>query len=106
MKTPDGLAYDEARGKMYYVLSGSVWRVDVSEDGPASRRIQRHAAVVCQQQRVVYGDLYVLASYDAVVGRDVTLGQAARAALRVANGDYVDSINKAYYAFTDKHRNT
>ena len=52
---------------------------------------------------VVYGELYVLASYDAVVGRDVTLDKLPAQRMRVANGDYVDSINKAYYAFTDKH---
>ena len=52
---------------------------------------------------VVYGDLYVRASYDAVVGRDVTLDKLPAQRMRVANGDYVDSINKAYYAFTDKH---
>ena len=52
---------------------------------------------------VVYGDLYVRASYDAVVGRDVTLDKLPAQRMRIANGDYVDSINKAYYAFTDKH---
>lgn len=31
--TPSGISYDEARGKLYYVLSGSVWRMDVTEDG-------------------------------------------------------------------------
>ncbi len=38
---------------------------------------------------VVYGDLYVLASYDAVVGRDVTLDKLPAQRMRVANGDYV-----------------
>ena len=45
----------------------------------------------------------MLASYDAVVGRDVTLDKLPAQRMRIANGDYVDSINKAYYAFTDKH---
>lgn len=52
---------------------------------------------------VVYGDLYVLADYDAVIGRDVTLDKLPAQRLRVANGGYEDAIGKAYYSFTDKH---
>ena len=103
-QTPDGLAYDEARGKMYYVLSGSVWRIDVSEDGLGEpEEFGDMPLMYANGNGVVYGDLYVLASYDAVVGRDVTLDKLPAQRMRVANGDYVDSINKAYYAFTDKH---
>ena len=103
-QTPAGLAYDEARGKMYYVLSGSVWRMDVSEDGLGEpEEFGDMPLSYANGNGVVYGDLYVLASYDAVVGRDVTLDKLPAQRMRVANGDYVDSINKAYYAFTDKH---
>ena len=103
-ETPDGLAYDEARGKMYYVLAGSVWRVDVSEDGRGEpEEFGDMPLSYASGNGVVYGDLYVLASYDVVVGRDVTLDKLPAQRMRVANGDYVDSINKAYYAFTDKH---
>ena len=102
--TPNGISYDEARGKMYYVLSGSVWRVDVSEDGLGEpEEFGDMPLTYANGNGVVYGDLYVLASYDAVVGRDVTLDKLPAQRMRVANGDYVDSINKAYYAFTDKH---
>ena len=52
---------------------------------------------------MVYGDLYVLANYDAVIGRDVTLDKLPAQRLRVANGGYEDAIGKAYYSFTDKH---
>ena len=103
-ETPSGLAYDEARGKMYYVLSGSVWRIDVSEDGLGEpEEFGDMPLSYANGNGVVYGDLYVLASYDAVVGRDVTLDKLPAQRMRVVNGDYVDSINKAYYAFTDKH---
>lgn len=103
-QTPDGLAYDEARGKMYYVLAGSVWRIDVGEDGLGEpEEFGDMPLMYANGNGVVYGDLYVLASYDAVVGRDVTLDKLPAQRMRVANGDYVDSINKAYYAFTDKH---
>ena len=101
---PSRLAYDEARGKMYYVLSGSVWRVDVSEDGLGEpEEFGDMPLTYANGNGVVYGELYVLASYDAVVGRDVTLDKLPAQRMRIANGDYVDSINKAYYAFTDKH---
>ena len=103
-QTPAGLAYDEARGKMYYVLAGSVWRIDVGEDGLGEpEEFGDMPLMYANGNGVVYGDLYVLASYDAVVGRDVTLDKLPAQRMRVANGDYVDSINKAYYAFTDKH---
>ena len=89
---------------MYYVLSGSVWRVDVSEDGLGEpEEFGDMPLTYANGNGVVYGDLYVLASYDAVVGRDVTLDKLPAQRMRVVNGDYVDSINKAYYAFTDKH---
>ena len=89
---------------MYYVLSGSVWRIDVGEDGLGEpEEFGDMPLTYANGNGVVYGDLYVLASYDAVVGRDVTLDKLPAQRMRVANGDYVDSINKAYYAFTDKH---
>ena len=105
-QTPAGLAYDEARGKMYYVLSGSVWRIDVGEDGLGeSEEFGDMPLTYANGNGVVYGDLYVLASYDAVVGRDVTLDKLPAQRMRVANGDYVDSINKAYYVgcYIDLH---
>ena len=102
--TPDGIAYDAARGKLYYVLSGSVWRMDVSEDGLGEpEEFGDMPLSYASGNGVVYGDLYVLASYDAVVGRDVTLDKLPAQRLRVANGSYEDAIGKAYYTFTDKH---
>ena len=102
--TPNGISYDEARGKLYYVLSGSVWRMDVSEDGLGEpEEFGDMPLTYASGNGVVYGDLYVLASYDAVVGRDVTLDKLPAQRLRVANGSYEDAISKAYYTFTDKH---
>ena len=102
--TPGGIAYDEARGKLYYVLSGSVWRMDVSEDGLGEpEEFGDMPLTYANGNGVVYGDLYVLSSYDAVVGRDVTLDKLPAQRLRIANGGYVDAISKAYYTFTDKH---
>lgn len=102
--TPDGVAYDAARGKLYYVLSGSVWRMDVTEDGLGEpEEFGDMPLSYASGNGVVYGDLYVLSSYDAVVGRDVTLDKLPAQRLRVANGGYEDAISKAYYSFTDKH---
>ncbi len=102
--TPDGIAYDAARGKLYYVLSGSVWRMDVSEDGLGEpEEFGDMPLSYASGNGVVYGDLYVLSDYDAVVGRDVTLDKLPAQRLRVANGGYEDAISKAYYSFTDKH---
>lgn len=75
--TPSGISYDEARGKLYYVLSGSVWRMDVTEDGLGEpEEFGDMPLGYASGNGVVYGDLYVLANYDAVIGRDVTLDQA------------------------------
>lgn len=102
--TPSGISYDEARGKLYYVLSGSVWRMDVTEDGLGEpEEFGDMPLSYASGNGVVYGDLYVLADYDAVIGRDVTLDKLPAQRLRVANGGYEDAIGKAYYSFTDKH---
>ena len=102
--TPFGISYDEARGKLYYVLSGSVWRMDVTEDGLGEpEEFGDMPLGYAGGNGVVYGDLYVLANYDAVIGRDVTLDKLPAQRLRVANGGYEDAIGKAYYSFTDKH---
>ena len=102
--TPSGISYDEARGKLYYVLSGSVWRMDVTEDGLGEpEEFGDMPLGYASGNGVVYGDLYVLAGSDAVIGRDVTLDKLPAQRLRVANGGYEDAIGKAYYSFTDKH---
>ena len=48
---------------------------------------------------VIYGDLYVLADYDAVIGRDVTLDKLPAQRLRVANGSYEERHRQGLLQF-------
>ena len=104
-ETPSAICYDEARSKVYYVLSGSVWRMDISDDGFGTPEefgdmpLESYSNSVA----VMMGDWYILSSYDGVVGRDVTLDKMPPQRLRVVNSNYDESIKTAYYAFTDKH---
>ena len=52
---------------------------------------------------MVLGDLYIIASYDGVVGRDVTLEKLPDEKLRIVNRAYINEIKTAYYDFTDAH---
>lgn len=103
--TPSAICYDEARSKVYYVLSGSVWRMDISDDGFGMPEefgdmpLESYSNSVA----VMMGDWYILSSYDGVVGRDVTLDKMPPQRLRIINSNYAESIKTAYYAFTDKH---
>lgn len=103
--TPSAICYDEARSKVYYVLSGSVWRMDISDDGFGTPEefgdmpLESYSNSVA----VMMGDWYILSSYDGVVGRDVTLDKMPPQRLRIINSNYAESIKTAYYAFTDKH---
>ena len=104
-ETPSAICYDEARSKVYYVLSGSVWRMDISDDGFGTPEefgdmpLESYSNSVA----VMMGDWYILSSYDGVVGRDVTLDKMPPQRLRIINSNYAESIKTAYYAFTDKH---
>lgn len=103
--TPSAICYDEARSKVYYVLSGSVWRMDISDDGFGTPEefgdmpLESYSNSVA----VMMGDWYILSSYDGVVGRDVTLDKMPPQRLRIINSNYAESIKTAYYTFTDKH---
>ena len=102
---PAGIAYDEARGMIYYVLGGSVWRMPVSEDGMGEPQEfgDMPLEVYTDSSAVVLGDLYIIASYDGVVGRDVTLEKLPDEKLRIVNRAYINEIKTAYYDFTDAH---
>lgn len=102
---PAGIAYDEARGMIYYELGGSVWRMAVSEDGPGEPQEfgDMPLDVYTDSSAVVLGDLYILASYDGVVGRDVTAEKMPDEKLRIVNRAYINEIKTAYYDFTDAH---
>ena len=103
--TPSAICYDEARSKVYYVLSGSVWRMDISDDGFGTPEefgdmpLESYSNSVA----VMMGDWYILSNFDGVVGRDVTLDKMPPQRLRIINSNYDESIKTAYYAFTDKH---
>lgn len=104
-ETPSAICYDETRGKVYYVLAGSVWRMDISDDGFGTPEefgdmpLESYSSSTA----VLMGDWYVLSSSEGVVGRDVTLDKLPAQRLRIANGQYVSGIKAAYYNFTDKH---
>ena len=102
---PAGIAYDEARGMIYYVLGGSVWRMPVSEDGMGEPQEfgDMPLEVYTDSSAVVLGDLYIIASYDGVVGRDVTAEKLPDEKLRIVNRAYINEIKTAYYDFTDAH---
>ena len=102
---PAGIAYDEARGVIYYVLGGSVWRMPVSEDGLGEPQEfgDMPLDVYTDSCAVVMGDLYIIASYDGVVGRDVTAEKLPDEKLRIVNRGYIQELKRAYYDFTDAH---
>lgn len=102
---PAAIAYDEERGMIYYVLSGSVWRMTVSEDGMGEPEEfgDMPLDIYTDSSAVLLGDLYILSSYDGVVGRDVTIDKLPEQKLRVANMAYIDAVKRAYFSFTDKH---
>lgn len=103
--TPAGIAFDEARGKVYYTLGGSVYRADVNEDGVGEPEEfgDMPLEAYSDTTAIVLGDLYILSSYEGVVGRDVTLEKLPEQRLRIENGGYISDIKSAYYAFTDAH---
>lgn len=103
--TPSAIAYDAARSKIYYTLSGSVWRMDISEEGlgEAEEFGDMPLSVYDSDVGIVIGDLYVVSSSEGVIGRDVTTDKLPEEKLRVADGTYDDSIRNAYYGFTDQH---
>ncbi|HIS96063.1 MAG TPA: carbohydrate ABC transporter substrate-binding protein, partial [Candidatus Ventricola gallistercoris] len=102
---PTGICYDEARGKIYYVQSGSVWRMDVSEEGLGEPEEfgDMPLEIYSDATPVLMGDLYIVSSYEGVVGRDVTLDKLPEQRLRVSNASYSEPIRQAYYSFTDAH---
>ena len=102
---PTGICYDEARGKIYYVQSGSVWRMDVSEEGLGDPEEfgDMPLEIYSDATPVLMGDLYIVSSYEGVVGRDVTLDKLPEQRLRVSNASYSEPIRQAYYSFTDAH---
>lgn len=103
--TPCAIAYDAARNKIYYTLSGSVWRMDISEEGlgEAEEFGDMPLSIYDSDVGIVIGDLYVVSSSDGVIGRDVTIDKLPEQKLRVADGTYAEPIRNAYYGFTDKH---
>ena len=103
--TPAGLCYDEARGLLYYTMGGSVWRCAVSEDGVGepAEFADMPLEVYGDAAAVLLGDLYIVSSYDGVVGRDVTAEKLPEQRLKIANSNYSDALKKAYYAFADAH---
>lgn len=103
--TPAGIAFDEARSKIYYTLGGSVYRADVSEDGVGAPEEfgDMPLEAYSDTTAVVLGDLYILSSYEGVVGRDVTLDKLPEQKLKINNSGYLDGMKSAYYLFTDAH---
>lgn len=104
-ETPAAIAYDEARGMIYYTLSGSVWRMRVAEEGLGEPEEfgDMPLEIYSDANAVLLGNYYILSSYEGVVGRDVDVEALPEQRLRVENLAYDDAIKSAYYDFTDAH---
>ena len=102
---PGGVVFDEARSMLYYSASGSVWRCPVTETGLGEPEEfgDMPLEVYTDAAAVLLGDLYIVSSYEGVVGRDVTLDKLPEQRLRIGNGSGNEEIRTAYYAFTDAH---
>lgn len=102
---PSGVCYDEARGKLYFVRDGSVWRADVTEDGLGEPEAfgDMPIEIYSDAQPVLLGDLYVLCSYDGIVGRDVTVDKMPEQHLTIADAGYTSVTRSAYFDFTALH---
>ena len=103
--TPAALCYDEARALLYYVQAGSVWRVPVAEDsiGTPEEFGDMPLEVYSDTAAVLLGDLYIISSYQGVVGRDVTVEELPQEHLVISNGSYVEAVRSAYFDFTAVH---
>lgn len=103
-QTPSGICYDAQRSKVYYSLAGSMWRMDVTDEGLGTPEEFSDMPVGDGSANVVLmDDLYIMASYEAVIGRDVTLEKMPEQHLRVANMGYDEAVQMAYFPFTDAH---
>lgn len=102
---PVGVAYDEAREKIYYAQDGSVWRTSVSGGalGEAERFGDMPLQIYSANSSGLVGDLYIIGGYDGVVGRDVTAVLGEQTTLQVMNNNYTAAVRSAYYPFTDQH---
>ncbi len=102
---PSALCYDSERGKLYYTQASSVWRVDVSEDGVGEPEEfgDMPLQVFSDASGVLMGDLYIVSSYEGVVGRDVTVEGMPPEQLVINDSAFLDAINLAYYDFSEEH---
>lgn len=102
---PAALTYDEARGMLYYVLSGSAWRLPVSETGLGEPEefSDMPLEIYSDSAAVILDNLYILSAYNGVVGRDVTIEKLPEQQLHIDNIGYVETIRNAYFDFTDAH---
>ena len=103
--TPSALCYDEERAMLYYVQAGSVWRMPVTEDslGTPVEFGDMPLEIYNDARAVLLDDLYILSSYQGVVGRDVTVEELPPEHLVISNGDYLEPVRSAYFDFTSVH---
>ena len=101
--TPCAIIYDEARSMLYYTLSGSIWRMSVTEAGLGQPEEFGDMPLEAYNDSaaVLLHDLYIVSAYNGVVGRDVTIEKLPEQRLRVQNYAYIEPIRDAYYPFTD-----
>ncbi len=104
-ETPSGICYDAERSKVYYILAGSAWRMDITDDGFGTPEEFSDMPIGgnSSAQAVLMDELYIIMSYDGVIGRDVTQEKLPEQHLRVANIAYDDAVKMAYFPFTDAH---
>lgn len=104
---PMGLCYDAARDRLYYVLGGSIWRTSVTDKGIGRQESfgDMPLDILASAAPVLLGDMYVISSFDGVIGRDVnaTSMPTQRLTLAVANGVIENVTRRAYFEFTGTH---
>lgn len=103
-QSPLGICYDEQRSRIYYSLAGSMWRIDITDAGLGTPEEFSDMPMSDGSANVVLmDDLYIMAGYDAIIGRDVTQEKMPEQHLRVVNNGYCASIEQAYFSFTNAH---
>ncbi len=103
-QSPLGICYDEQRSRIYYSLAGSMWRIDITDAGLGTPEEFSDMPMNDGSANVVLmDDLYIMAGYDAIIGRDVTQEKMPEQHMRVVNYGYSEGIKQAYFSFTNAH---
>lgn len=104
-ESPAALAFDAEKNQLIYVLSGSVWRMPVTEAGLGTPEefSDMPLDIYSDSAAVLMDRYYIVSSYEGVVARNIDVEKMPAQRMRVANMSYSQEIKDAYYPFTDAH---